>query len=340
MEPGILEVQEKPDPICPPGGVIVNIVACGICSADSKMAVKGHRALQYPRILGHEIAGRVIESRTRQFDTGVRVQVAPGLRCGDCVQCRKGSDNQCECREIFGFTVDGGFAQYLAVPLEGPIKGFLTCLPENVGFAEATLGEPIACCINAQEKIGIMEGDVVLIVGAGPLGLLHGFVARSRGASHIIMSEVQPNRIAASVNFWADQAVNPEKDDIYKTVMEATDHRGADAIIFACSQIGLDERYVQLLAPGGRVSLFSGTSPPYSNIQLDSNTVHYHEILISGSYGCTVQQNIAAIDLIARHNLTAGELINHRTSLDNIREGLELTRSSEVLKSILEVKHG
>lgn len=340
IEPGKLELQEITTPTCPPGGVIVNVMACGICSADSKMAVKGHRALRYPRILGHEIAGKVTESRTRRFTAGDRVQVAPGLRCGNCVQCRKGSDNQCEHREILGFTLDGGFAQYLAIPLEGPVIGSLNRLPENVGYAEATLGEPIACCMNAQEKIGVTAGDTVLIAGAGPLGLLHCFVARNRGAANIIISEIQANRIATAVNSWADQAVNPEKDDIVKTVMEATNHKGMDVIIFACSQIGLDETFIKLLAPGGRVSLFSGTSPPYSHIQLDSNVIHYHEIHISGSYGCTAQQNKAAIDLIASGNLPAGELITHRVGLDNIGEGLAKTQSNKVLKSILEVQDG
>jgi len=135
-QPGKLEIREVRTPDCLSGGVLVKVKACGICSSDAKMVTSGHRALNYPRILGHEIAGIISESRNRQFKPGDRVQVAPGLRCGECLACRRGLDNQCEHREILGFSYDGGFAQYISIPLSGPIIGALTLLPKNVSFEE------------------------------------------------------------------------------------------------------------------------------------------------------------------------------------------------------------
>jgi len=338
VEPGRLKIGATSTPGCPAGGVLVKVKACGICSSDAKMMTKGHRALVYPRILGHEMAGVVVESRAPKFKAGDRVQVAPGLRCGSCTQCRRGADNQCESREIFGFTTDGGFAEYIPIPLKGPVVGSLSLLPENVSYDVATLGEPIACCMNAHDKIGTKPGDTALIIGAGLLGLLHGYVARVRGAENILVSEIQAPRRKTAIPTWADQAIDPANANLFETVMDATNKKGVDVIIFACSQMGLDEKFINLLAPGGRVSVFSGMSPPVAQIQLDLNLIHYNEIKISGAYGCTAHQNTEAIKLIASGKLPLGELITNRVTLDNIEEGLEHTQVSRTLKSILEVQ--
>jgi len=283
FEPGRLAIEETAIPECPFGGVLVKLKACGICSSDVKMMAKGHRALVYPRILGHEMAGVVVESRTREFKAGDRVQVAPGLRCGNCMQCRRGADNQCEKREIFGFTTDGGFAEYIPIPLKGPVVGSLSLLPEGVDYDVATLGEPLACCMNAQDKLGTKRGDTVLIIGAGPLGLLHSYVARVRGAENILFSEIQAARRKTAIPVWADQAIDPVNTDLFQTVMDATNEKGVDIIIFACSQMGLNEKFIKLMAPGGGVSIFSGMPPPVAQIQLDLNAIHYNEIKISGT---------------------------------------------------------
>jgi L-iditol 2-dehydrogenase len=338
FEPGRLEIRETPTPECPSGGVLVKVKACGLCSSDVKMMAKGHRALVYPRILGHEMAGMVVESRVREFKAGDRVQVAPGLRCGKCIHCRRGADNQCENREIFGFTTDGGFAEYIPVPLKGPIVGALSLLPESINYDAATLGEPVACCLNAQDKVGIQPGDTVLIIGAGPLGLLHSYVAKAKGAENILVSEIQTSRRKSAILNGADQAIDPSATNLFQTVMDATNEKGIDIIIFACSQTGLDEKFIKLLAPGGRASVFSGMPPQIAQIHLDLNVIHYNEIKISGAYGCTAHQNTEAIKLIASGKLPLGDLITNRVTLDNIAEGLEHTQANRALKSILEVQ--
>jgi L-iditol 2-dehydrogenase len=302
------------------------------------MIAKGHRALVYPRILGHEMAGVVVESGAREFKAGDRVQVAPGLRCRNCRQCRRGADNQCENREIFGFTTDGGFAEYIPIPLKGPVVGSLSLLPESVSYDVATLGEPIACCMNAQDKLGTKPGDTVLIIGAGPLGLLHSYVARVKGAENILVSEIQISRRKSAMPTWADQTIDPANTDLFQTVMDATNEKGVDTIIFACSQTGMDEKFIKLLAPGGRISVFSGMPPQVAQIQLDLNVIHYNEIKISGAYGCTAYQNTEAIKLIASGQLPLGELITNRVALDNIEKGFEHTQANKALKSILEVQ--
>lgn len=324
-------------PECPEGGVMVRIKACGICSSDVKMVAKGHRALVYPRVLGHEIGGFVAESRTGRYKEGDRVQVAPGLRCGRCAQCRAGWDNRCEQREIFGLTRDGGFAKYVPVPLQGNIFGTLNPLPKHVTYGHATLAEPIACCINAQEKVNVKGGDRVLIIGAGPLGLLHCLVSAHRGADKILVSEVDGYRRNAAVESWTDHAFDPKNGDLFEMVMDATNGKGVDVIIFACGQTGLDEAFARMLSPGGSVSVFSGLSPHLSRVQVDLNLIHYGEIAVTGAYGCTARHNGEAIRLISSATSVLDKIITHRVDLDNIREGLENVDLRMSLKWIVEV---
>ena len=338
-KPGRLEIRDIRSPDCPAGGVRVKVKSCGICSSDAKMVAQGHRALNYPRIPGHEIAGVIEQSRTNTFKEGDRIQIAPGLRCGKCSYCLKGMDNLCPIREILGFTYDGGFAQYIAIPLEGATVGSLNIIPENINDADATLAEPLACCINAQSKINITENDTVLIIGAGPLGLLHALVAKHKGVKHILISEPQTHRRKIALHGWAHTVIDPGTEGITEKVMAATRNKGVDALIFACSQVSLNEVFMKLLAPAGRVSMFSGISSQLSPGRMDYNQIHYHEFFISGSYGCTVEQNRNALELISSEHGLAKQLITHRVDLDAIHQGIEYTASQKGLKAIVEVSH-
>lgn len=337
LEPQKAEIRDMPRPDCPAGGVLVNIKACGICAADIKMAAKGHRALTYPRIPGHEMAGIIVESRNNCFEKGERVQVAPGLRCGRCVQCLNHTDNQCEHREILGFSRDGGFAEYLAVPLEGEIIGAAHRLPDSVSFAEATLAEPIACCMNAQQKLAVKKTDSVLIMGGGTLGLMHAFVARQKGAETILIAEPLAYRRNIAAEHWTTAAFDPASADFFDSVLTATGGRGIDVLIFATSAIGPDERFLDLMASGGRISIFSGRTPPISQMPFDLNLIHYKELMISGAYGCTATQNAMALELLAVAKPALHTLLSRRLTLDTIQAGLNPAASDKTIKTIVEM---
>jgi L-iditol 2-dehydrogenase len=338
-EPGKLEIREIQTPDCPAGGVRVKVNACGICSADVKIVTQGHRALKYPRIPGHEIVGVIEQSRTKMYKEGDRVQIAPGLRCGKCAYCLKAMDNLCPKREILGFTYNGGFAEYIAMPLEGPVVGHLNIIPEKISDAAATLAEPLACCINAQNKIHITENDTVLIIGAGPLGLLHSLVSKHKGAKQILISEPQIHRRNTAYHTCAKTVIDPDADNMTEKVMTATHNKGVDALIFACSQVCLNEPFMKLLAPAGRVSIFSGISSQLSPGSIDFNQIHYYEFFISGSYGCTADQNRAALEIISSEHEITQELITHHVRLDTIHQGIEYTASQKGLKTVMEVSH-
>jgi len=336
--PGRLEVRNVPTPDCPDQGVLVRVRSCGICSADVKMADQGHPALVYPRIPGHEISGEVVQSTSPGLVAGDRVQVAPGLRCARCSHCLEAVDNQCLHREILGFTLDGGFAEYLAVPLpDAQLQGRVTPLPPEVSFELATLAEPIACCLNAFGKLSLQGTDNAVIVGAGPMGLLHGLVARSKGVGRIICSEISKVRRERALELAADRVVDPEGESLSRVVMEETRGRGADLLIFACAESGPDAETLGMMARGGRISLFSGIGAGFSESRADLKRIHYQELVLSGAYGCTADQNSQAVDFIARNRNLLQGLISHKAGLDHVEQAFKETKSENNLKTILEM---
>ena len=192
--PGLLELDDLPDPLCPEGGALLEISACAVCGTDVKMSEQGHRDLVFPRVLGHEIVGRIVEMddlAEGDLAEGDLVQVWPGLACRKCQPCLRGADNRCPSIKIMGFNCDGGFAELLAMPRQS-ISGGVNLLPIGVDPALAALAEPLACCINGQEQAAVCKGDHVLIYGGGPIGALHALLAELHGAEKIIVVERLP----------------------------------------------------------------------------------------------------------------------------------------------------
>ena len=149
--PGVLELDDMPDPECPKGGALIKVLACAVCGTDVKMLKDGHKDLAYPRILGHEIVGRLVEiDRDCGLEIGDMVQVWPGIACGRCRPCQREEDNRCQKMKILGFNQDGGFAELMALPSQCIPNG-LNPLPEKTDPGIAALAEPLACCINGQD---------------------------------------------------------------------------------------------------------------------------------------------------------------------------------------------
>ncbi|MCL0093491.1 alcohol dehydrogenase catalytic domain-containing protein [Dehalococcoidia bacterium] len=334
--PGRLMLAEVAMPPCPDGGLVVKTQACSICSTDVKMFQRGYRDVHYPRTLGHEVAGVVVESRTPgdMFKAGDRVQIFPGICCGRCPACRRGIDNQCEHIGIIGFSHDGGFAEFLVVPPQSVAGGGVNLIPGGVSYDEAALAEPLASCLNGQQLAGVTEGDTVLILGAGPIGLLHAMLARIRGASRILIAERLPARLSMAGIAKIDRKIDVNRESTETIIQEETGGRGVDVILIACSEVMVSS-LPGLLAPRGRLCLFSGLLPETAQIPLDTNLIHYKELTIVGAYGSTAAQNSAALRLIASGKVPVARLTTKRLSLDEIQEGIAYVANREGLKSIV-----
>ncbi|MCX6650229.1 MAG: alcohol dehydrogenase catalytic domain-containing protein [Methanomassiliicoccales archaeon] len=332
QSPGVLEVTDVADPNCPQGGALLKVLACAVCGTDVKMLEHGHKALTYPRIPGHEVTAEimVMDDTTSPLKVGDRVQVWPGKVCGKCRHCRSGDDHLCPDIGIMGFNVDGGMAELLAVKDTSclvPIGNADPCL--------LTLAEPLACCINAQDKLQVGEGDSVLIMGGGPMGGLNALLARHRGARKVLMTEVEPQRLDQAPKRLMDRIATP--GDVRKMVMEETNGEGVDVIIPCTPEVRLDEGVISLMAYGGRLCVFSGPRKADSPLPVNVRDMHYRELTLVGSYGNSSRHGRMAVDLLREGGLDTGWLITGTFSLEQAEQAFEHASSRKGMKAVIKI---
>lgn len=334
-----LKIADIDEPSYNPGDILIKVEACAICKTDVKMFHAGHRDLELPCVLGHEVAGTIIEVGEEvedKFEEGDRVQVAPGLPCGSCPFCISGIPNMCDNMKIIGFHHDGGFAEYILVPANGVRNGCVTKIPPSLSFEEASLAEPLACCINAQTLCWISPGDTVAIIGAGPIGHLNAQLARIFGASEIIVIEKLLPRIEfTEKNNIADAIVGSKEFDPVDAIKERTGGIGADVVIPACSAPEVLVQGIEMLKKRGRIVFFSGLPNGYKNITINHNLIHYKELKIFGAYGCTSEQNRKAVRLLSAGRINVKYLITHCISLDELIKGFELVDTHKAMEVVV-----
>ncbi len=324
---GSIALRERDEPLCEDGGAVVRVEACGICRTDLKCYERGQRDLELPRILGHEIAGVVVATgaETKTPKVGSPVQVYPGLTCGDCRFCRQGRENMCEKLKIMGFNHDGGFADYITIPSRGVAGGILHEIPAGLSFAEATMAEPLACCVNAQETLLINSGTNVLIGGAGRLGILNARLAKHKGAENVIVLEPNKSRRRKASAYGIEHCLDPHSAHLKTAVMDITGGKGADTAINCCPNASALNTLFELLAKRGQLSYFSGLTDQ-QQVQPDFNQVHYKELTLRGSYGCSLNDNRVALKLLGSGAVKVEDLITRKISLDELEKGLSLVK--------------
>ncbi len=336
--PGNLRVEEMPKPAPGRGELLIRMHACATCGTDVKIFRFGHHHLVPPRVLGHEIAGAVEElgEEAEGFSPGDRVQVIAAIPCGECFECRHRSMSICANQESIGYHYDGGFAEWLVVPAKVLKVGGVNRIPDSLEFEQAAVTEPLACVLNGQELARVSTGDVVVVIGAGPIGCLHVRLARARGAERVVLVEQNAARLRMSADRVSpDAAVDASKENAVDAVMKLTDGRGADAIITAAASGAAQEEALQMAARGGRISFFGGLPKDNPVISLDSNLVHYRELTIVGANGSTPAQNTEALRLIASGAVPVGDLITDRLPLERVHEAIEAVQSGSSIKVVI-----
>jgi L-iditol 2-dehydrogenase len=338
-QPGDVRVEEVPDPVPGPGDVMIRVRNCSVCGADRKTVQYGHRRLSPPRVLGHEIAGEVASAgaEVTGWAAGDRVQVIAAIPCGACRECRAGHPTVCTSRENMGSQYDGGFAEFMLVPAKVIAVGGVNRIPAGTGFAEASLAEPLACVLNAQELCGVTSGDEVLIIGDGPAGCLHARLARARGAAKVIVAGRSPAHLARVAELIApDAAICAPDGDLAEQVAAVTEGRGADVVIAAAGSGTAQEQAIGCAAPRGRVSLYGGLPPGAPLPAFDTNHVHYHELTVSGTSGASPAQTSEALGLIASGTLPVTDLITHHFPLAQFAGALAAMSSGQEIKVTIE----
>jgi L-iditol 2-dehydrogenase len=337
--PGDLRVGDVPEPAVGPGQLKLRMRATATCGTDAKIFRHGHHRLDPPQIIGHELAGAVVEvgSGVTGFALGDRVQVIAAVPCGECRDCRAGAMTVCPNQTSMGYQYPGGFAEYLVVPeLVLRVDG-VNHIPADVSYAEASVTEPLACALNAQELVRVGAGDTVVVMGAGPIGCLHVRLARSRGAATVYLIDVNADRLAMSAErVHPDAAIDGSADDPVEAVRKLTGGRGPDVVITAAPAGRAQEQAIEMAAPQGRISFFGGLPKDDPYIRCDSNLVHYRELSLVGANGSSPAHNRRALQLIAGGAVPVADLITHRLPLDQVQAAIEAVISGTAIKVVVE----
>lgn len=339
--PEDLRLEDVPEPTCGTDEVKIRVKNCSTCGTDVKIRKNGHQNLTPPRIIGHEIAGEVVEVGSGvagDWKPGDRVQVIAAVPCGKCHECRKGWMAVCQNQTSVGYQYDGGFAEYMIVPREVLAVDGMNRIPDGVGFAEASAAEPFACAINAQEQLGIEPGDDVVIFGAGPIGCLHVRIARGvHGAGRIILVDINSERLKMSADaVQPDVVINASEVNIVEEILKLTGGRGADVIITATPANVTQEQAVSMAARNGRISFFGGLPKTNPTITLDSNLVHYRQLHIHGANGSAPEHNRRALDYIASGEVPVADLITRRIRLRDVMDAFGIVERGEAIKVTVE----
>jgi len=332
-------VREVPDPKPEPGGVLLRVRACAICGTDQRIYRYGDPKLTPPMITGHECAGEVVElgEGTTGLKVGDRVVVAPpAITCGECYMCKAGYENLCLNRRGIGYKFPGGFAEFCAIPAQAVREGVLLPIPEHMSFAHAAITEPLACVVNGQKPLDIGEGDTVVVIGAGAIGLMHGQLARAKGASRVFIIDVSPKRLEMAESHGFDRVIDGSATDPVEEVMRLTDGRGASVAITATTANVAAEQAVEMVGKRGRVSFFAGLPKTNPKATINANRVHYFEISIFGASASSKADNRAALNYLSTGAVKAETIITHRFPLDEIIPAMEKMRRGETLKIVIE----
>ncbi|MCS7120180.1 MAG: alcohol dehydrogenase catalytic domain-containing protein [Nitrososphaerota archaeon] len=357
--PGRLIVGERAVPRVGDGDVLIRVAACAICGTDIKKYFRGHKLIKsYPIVPGHELVGEIVEvgRNVREFDVdvdgekekrvlveGEKVVIAPVIACERCINCREGRPESCNFREDFGFNYDGGFEEYALIPeklLRKKINPVIP-VPENVPLYMAAISEPFACALHSHKKLvrpgrwkrsecnydliqGIREGDVVVIIGGGPLGCMHAELAKSSGASIVIIAQHSEWRLNMIKKLGvADYYVlNKDTSDLIDSINQITDGRGADVVITAASSSEAQVQALKIVRQGGVVSFFGGVDQ--EAVEIPTNKIHYNGPFITGTSGASPYHIPIVLKLMADGKIDATKYVTHVLGLDYLERVLML----------------
>ncbi len=336
---GDIRVEEIEIPEINEDEVLLKVKAAFICGTDVRFFKNGKTGINSnnPRVLGHEFAGIIdkVGNRISGYTPGIRVAVAPNYGCGVCDICIGGNTQMCHRARALGVNVDGGFAEFVKIPAQAVLQGNITPIGNNISFAEAALAEPLSCVYNAYERIGIKPGDKVLVIGAGPIGIMHTLIAVMAGASHIFINDLSRERLELAKNLVP--SVIPIAGKVREELEKQTAGKLVDVVITAASVTAIQEMAFSLAGLNGRIMFFGGLPKGKSMVSLDTNEIHYKQLTISGTTMQSLRQYRNCLRLIEEGTLKVKDLITSSSPLNEISEVIANVAAGKGLKSVITI---
>jgi len=331
MGPQMLGIRDIPLPEPAEGEILVRIKAALTCGTDLKAFLRGHPMIPMPGPFGHEFSG-VVERTGKGvdgFSAGDEIMSAHTAPCLACRYCLKQQYNLCE--NIMDDKILGAFAEYIVIP-QNIVRQNMFKKPQAISFEEAAWIEPLACVMHGIRKSGIGPDDTVLVIGAGPIGLLHMIIAKQKGA-RVIISGQERDRLKLARAVGADHAILPS--EIADAVLMATNGLGVDCVFECTGQRAVWEQSVEYARRGGTVILFGGCKQG-TTVRYDTYRVHYDEMTLKGVFHFTPADVKEAYKILRDRVIDVRPLISGRYRLDDIREAFEkLSRGDGIKYAII-----
>ena len=331
LGPRKIIVEDVPVPKVSQSEVLIKVEYCGICGSDIHAFLGKHPFIKPPITPGHEFSGTVVEvgEDVKSISVGDRVTVIPQLTCGKCYNCRIGRYNICRNLKVIGCQVDGAMAEFFSVDEKLVFK-----LPDEISLKEAALIEPAAVAVHAVRLSDVRLGDNVVVLGAGPIGLLTLQCAKLSGAKKVVVTDLIDFRLKLAEKLGADYVVNVAETDLEKFVEEEL---GVDSVDLVFECVGVEatiNQAIDVVRKGGQVvvvGVFSGKTPVKIHLVQD------REIVLKGSLMYLREDFQRAIDLIASKKLQVSPLITHVVPLSRVEEAYRIAveKKTEAVKVLV-----
>ena len=326
-----LAMEEVTVPVCPQGWALIKVECVSVCGSDFHSYKGGNALLTYPRIMGHEVCGIIesINGSSESFSIGDRVILMPYISCGTCIACRKGKTNCCSSLSVYGVHRDGAMAEFFAAPLDLLIK-----IPPQVSPYVAALIEPLAISTHAVSRGNIQIGDIVLVAGAGPIGIGAALMARIDGATVIVADTNEARRTYATNAFGFEHVLDPLLPTYAEQILLLTNGEGPDVIIDSTGNNKSMENNVPILSNGGRMVFVGISNKP---IALDGTQFHKRETELFDSRAAKLQDFEKVISCIESGKLDPSNMVTHKASFAESKEALMQWNDlgGEVFKSVI-----
>lgn len=333
-----IQVVELVKPEISDTEILIEVKATSICGTDVRMYKNGYNNVdeQRPLTLGHEISGVIhkVGTAVPGYKVGMPVAIAPNMGCGICDQCVSGNTHLCGTYEAFGINLPGGFAQYLKVPEKAIRQGNVTLLEAEISFEEAAMIEPFSCVFNGQEIAGVESGDVVLIIGSGPIGIMHAMLALTKGASKVIMNDLQEDRLKAAKEL-VPELILASREKLKEIISAETNGVGVNLCIVAAPSPKAQEESFHYMAMNGRLLLFGGLPKDKENVSLNTNVLHYKQLRVFGCTRASLSSYRTSEKLIASGRIPLARLITKRYSIDEFEEAMQQASHAVGLKNVI-----
>lgn len=331
-----VELQEIPVPEISENELLIKVKAASICGTDVRMFKNGYKEVsEYnPLTLGHEFAGDIVKTgeNVKAYKVGQRVSVAPNIGCGTCDLCVSGQTHLCGEYEAFGVTMDGGFAEYVKIPEKAITQGNIAVLDEGISYQEAALVEPLSCVYNGQKLLNARPGADTLIIGMGPIGIMHIMTAKLLGAGKIFVNDLSEERMQKAKELFPDVILlqgNVEE------ALQKTGQKGVDVCIIAAPAAAAQAQSLSYMNMNGKILYFGGLPKDREMVTINTNLIHYKQLCIQGCTKQSVWEYRLCVKLVNDKRIPLDLIMSDTYSINSFHNAFDHAAHAKGLKHVI-----